>query len=173
MPRDQELARAFAVSAEHFLVHNYLPKIERCLEVLNDDQIWSRPNSKSNSVGNLILHLCGNARQWIVSGVGDNPDTRNRDEEFQTDKHLTKTELVELLRFTISEVAAVIKTLNAAKMLEERTIQGLHVDVLEAVFHVTEHFSMHTGQIILLTRMFSETDLEFYKFTNGVPEFKW
>ena len=108
-----------------------------------------------------------------MSGIAGHPDIRQRDEEFETEKHLTKAELLEMLRATMEEVVAVLKTLDAASMLEQRTIQGCDVDVLQSVFHVTEHFSMHTGQIILLTKMLSETDLGFYKFTNGVPDFRW
>lgn len=170
---EQELARAFALSAEHFLVGEYFPKIERCLTALNDEQVWYRPNSKSNSVGNLVLHLCGNATQWIISGVGNRPDIRQRDREFEPETQVTKSELLLLLRTSISEVVSVLKNLNAESMLERRTIQGCDVDVLEAVFHVTEHFSMHTGQIIMLTKMLSDNDPGFYEFVDGKPQFRW
>lgn len=33
--------------------------------------------------------------------------------------------------------------------------------------------SMHTGQIILLAKMFAEIDLEFYDFKGGVPVMTW
>ena len=159
----------FISCAREFLVQDYLPKIERCLERLTDEQIWWRPNEESNSIGNLVLHLCGNARQWIVSGVGGATDARERDKEFAQREAIERGELLKLLRTTLGDVEAVLKKLPSETLLERRAIQGSDVDVLEAIFHVTEHFSMHTGQIILLTKLLTATDLHFYDFAGQVP----
>ena len=167
------VSRAFLDRAIDFLTGEYLPKIERCLEQLNDEQIWWRANEQSNSIGNLILHLCGNARQWIVCGLGFQPDTRFRDAEFSRRDPLARAELLALLRGTIGDVESVLRDLDPATLLEQRTIQGSEVDILEAVFHVTEHFSMHTGQIILLTKLLTATDLRFYGFEDGAPVHRW
>ncbi len=168
-----EVARAFVDRASAFLSTDYLPKIERCLEQLTDEQIWSRPNEASNSIGNLVLHLCGNARQWIVSGLGDNPDRRDRDSEFKQREIIARVELLERLQTTVREVAQVLANLDSNVVLERRTIQGKDVEVLEAIFHVTEHFSMHTGQIILLTKMLAQRDMKFYDFSSGAPVNRW
>jgi len=168
-----DVARAFIDRASAFLSTEYLPKIDRCLEQLTDEQIWFRPNEASNSIGNLVLHLCGNARQWIVSGLGNSPDRRHRDREFRQREVIPKAELLELLRTTINEVAQVLADLDSHVILERRTIQGKDVEVLEAIFHVTEHFSMHTGQIILLTKMLAQTDMTFYDFSSGAPVNRW
>jgi len=168
-----DVARAFIDRASAFLSTEYLPKIERCLEQLTDAQMWFRPNEASNSIGNLVLHLCGNARQWIVSGVGDSPDRRDRDSEFRQRKIIPNVELLELLRTTINEVEQVLADLDSNVILERRTIQGKDVELLEAIFHVTEHFSMHTGQIILLTKMLAQTDMKFYDFSSGAPVNRW
>ena len=157
-----EVARAFIDRASAFLSTEYLPKIERCLERLTDEQIWFRSSETSNSIGNLVLHLCGNAQQWIVAGVGDSPDRRDRDSEFKQREVIPRAELLERLRSTLSEVNTVLVNLDPNVLLERRTIQGMSVDVLEAVFHVTEHFSMHTGQIIYITKLLSASDLHFY-----------
>ena len=100
MPNTDEHAipQAFLNRASGYLLGDYLPKIERCLEKLSDEQIWWRANEESNSIGNLILHLCGNARQWIVCGVGSAPDARNRDAEFEQRDLIPRDELVTLLR---------------------------------------------------------------------------
>jgi uncharacterized damage-inducible protein DinB len=120
-----------------------------------------------------VLHLCGNARQWIVSGLGDNPDRRDRDSEFRQRNVIPKAELLELLRTAIKEVEQVLGNLDSNVILERRTIQGKEVEVLEAIFHVTEHFSMHTGQIILLTKMLAQRDMKFYDFSSGAPVNRW
>jgi uncharacterized damage-inducible protein DinB len=166
-------SRAFIAHASKFLVSDYLPKIERCLEKLTDDQIWWRPNEESNSIGNLILHLCGNVRQWIICGVAAQPDNRDRDSEFAQREIISRSELLTLLHSTLSEAQTTLRDLDPSVLLEHRKIQGNDVELLEAIFHVTEHFSMHTGQIIMLTKMFTASDLRFYEFEDDVPVHRW
>lgn len=164
-----EVSRAFIEEARQQLAQDYLPKIERCLERLSEEQVWWRANEQSNSVGNLLLHLAGNARQWIVCGVGGAEDLRERDAEFAAREGVTRGELVARLRATLAEVDEVLARLDPAALLERRRIQGLDVTTLRAVFHVVEHFSMHTGQIIQLTKLLTAADLGFYDFTSGAP----
>ncbi|HKP82955.1 MAG TPA: DUF1572 family protein [Pyrinomonadaceae bacterium] len=173
MSDSSRVSRAFLDRASAFLVGDYLPKIERCLEKLTDEQIWWRANEESNSIGNLILHLCGNARQWIICGVGGHPDHRNRDSEFEQRDVIARVDLLTLLRSTLSEVETTLRTFDAALLLEYRKIQGNDVELLYAIFHVTEHFSMHTGQIIMLTKMLTSSDLRFYEFEEDVPTQRW
>ena len=170
---ENAIARAFLRRASEYMLGDYLPKIERCLEKLSDEQIWWRANEESNSIGNLILHLCGNARQWIVCGVGSAPDKRNRDSEFEQRDVIPRDELIALLRSTLTDVESTLQSVDPTTLLEYRKIQGNDVDILEAVFHVTEHFSMHTGQIIMLTKMMTSADLRFYEFDAGVPTQRW
>jgi uncharacterized damage-inducible protein DinB len=170
---DHAIARAFLARASEFMLGDYLPKIERCLKNLRDEQIWWRANEESNSIGNLILHLCGNAKQWIVCGVGSAPDNRNRDSEFEQRNVIPRDELVALLRSTLADVHTTLQSVDPSTLLEFRKIQGNDVDILEAVFHVTEHFSMHTGQIIMLTKMMTSADLRFYDFDANAPVERW
>jgi uncharacterized damage-inducible protein DinB len=175
-PTDEQVARAFLAHARFLLTADYLPRIERCLAVLTPDDVWWRADPNGNSVGNLLQHLAGNARQWIVAGVGKTSDLRRRDEEFAapTEARPTMPELLAHLRATLAEVDSVLASLAPAALLETRTIQGLNdVTVLAAVFHVVEHFSMHTGQIILLTKLRTGRDLAFYHFASGVPRTTW
>ena len=165
--------QSFISQASKFLVSEYLPKIERCLEQLDDNQIWWRANPHSNSIGNLVLHLCGNARQWIICGLSGEADGRHRDAEFAQSEIIERAKLAELLRSTVTEVGAVLNRIDPATLLEKRRIQGNDVDVLHAIFHVTEHFSMHTGQIIMLTKMLTSRDMRFYDFEDGAPVHRW
>src|SRR5215471_10073081 len=145
-----EIGRAFIAQSQYHLAEDFLPKIERCLGLLNDDRIWWRANEQSNSIGNLLLHLNGNVRQWIVSGLGDATDTRDRDSEFAQRDTIPKDELFGKLKHTVTEAVAVLDRLDPNALLGKRRIQGMEVSTLEAVLHVVEHFSMHTGQIIIL-----------------------
>jgi len=157
-----DIGQTFIARSRYHLSEDFLPKVERCLSLLTDQQIWWRPNSESNSIGNLLLHLSGNARQWIVCGVGGVADARDRDSEFAQREMIPREELRSLLKQTLREVDTTLAQFDPAKLLEMRTIQGLDVSVLEAILHVVEHFSMHTGQIILLTKLLTAHDLHFY-----------
>ncbi|MDT4897208.1 MAG: hypothetical protein QOH25_2285 [Acidobacteriota bacterium] len=168
-----ETAQAFIAQARSLLSDDYLPKIERCLEELSDEAVWWRANPESNSIGNLLLHLAGNVRQWIVSGVGGAPDNRVRQQEFDERSGITRAELLARLKQVLGEADAALAALDLSRLLERRRIQGDDVVLLEAIFHVTEHFAMHTGQIILLTKMLKGADLKFYDFSGGRPEPGW
>jgi uncharacterized damage-inducible protein DinB len=164
-----ELGTAFIDGCRSLLSQDYLPKIERCIELLNDDQIWWRPNPESNSIGNLLLHLSGNVRQWIIAGLGGATDARDRDAEFAQREAIARVELLARLRETLREADAVLAKFDLAHLLGQHEIQGLSVSALEAILHVVDHFSMHTGQIILLTKLLTATDLQFYDFKGDKP----
>lgn len=175
MPAESRTAvsGAFIQEARRLLTEEYLPKIERCVERLTNEQIWWRPNPESNSIGNLMLHLSGNARQWIVCGLGGEVDQRHRQTEFDEREEIPGEELLGKLRTTVTDVSGVLARFDSARLLDEYPIQGTRVTALAAVFHVTEHFSMHTGQIILLTKMLANADLIFYDFSTGKPVHTW
>jgi uncharacterized damage-inducible protein DinB len=138
-------------------------RIEQCVAGLNEADIWNRHSDSENAVGNLLLHLSGNVRQWLISGVGGARDTRDRAGEFAARSGASRSELVEQLRGTVGEAVEVIRNVSAARLSERLTIQGYDVTVLEAVYHVVEHFSQHTGQIIFATKLLTGAGLGFYK----------
>jgi uncharacterized damage-inducible protein DinB len=164
---------AFIQNARELLKREYLPKIERCVEKLTDEQVWWRPNPESNSIGNLLLHLSGNARQWIVCGLGGASDKRERQKEFDQRSIIARIQLLDLLRTTVKDLDEVLAGFDPARLLNKYPIQGTEATALQAIFHVTEHFSMHTGQIILLTKMLANVDLLFYDFSSGKPVHTW
>ena len=151
-------------------LREYLTKIRLSVSVLDDRVVWARPNEQSNSIGNLMLHLAGNARQWIVSGVGGAPDVRDRQSEFDQRAPLPVTMLIDRLEQTISDVDRVLASLTPADLHTRRTIQASDVTVLEAIYHVVEHFSMHTGQIILLAKADQPDRVRFYEMVDGHPK---
>ncbi len=167
------VSQGFIEKAREMLKEEYLPKIERCVERLTDEQVWWRPNLASNSIGNLLLHMSGNARQWIVCGLGGAADKRQRQTEFDERKMIARAELLGRLRTTVTDVDVVLANFDPARLLDKYPIQGTEATALAAIFHVTEHFSMHTGQIILLTKMLAKADLVFYDFSSGKPVHTW
>jgi uncharacterized damage-inducible protein DinB len=143
-------------------LREYTGRIETCLGMLNEEQVWARRAENENAAGNLVLHLCGNVRQWIVSAVGARPDVRERDREFSARGGVSIAALTECLRTTVEEAAGVLRAVTAERMAERLVIQGYKVSVMEAIYHVVEHFSMHTGQIMFATKLLTGTDLGFY-----------
>jgi len=167
------IAVAFLKESRSLLVGDYFPKIERCVTLLTNEQIWWRANPASNSIGNLILHLSGNVRQWIVVGLGDAVDERDRDAEFAQRDAIPRDELLTRLRETLREADETLGRFEGERLLDRFSIQGLETSALGAIMHVVEHFSMHTGQIILLAKTFTEVDLAFYDFKSGAPVMTW
>jgi uncharacterized damage-inducible protein DinB len=141
-------------------------RIDVCLNKLNHDQIWWRGAETQNAVGNLVLHLAGNVRQWIISSVGGEPDVRKRDEEFAAREGMARDELSARLRETVEEATTIIAALSEKRLQERVRIQSYEVTVLEAVYHVVEHFAQHTGQVMYATKLLTSEDLGFYKHLN-------
>ena len=160
MPKAR-LTHPLIAQVEHMLKEVYLPRIVSCLEELSPGQIWWRPNEASNSVGNLVLHLTGNVRQWIISGLGGAADHRQRDQEFSERGPLPRRVLAARLRQAVGEACRVLHKLSAEDLARVHAIQKYQVTGWEAAFHVAEHFSHHAGQIILLTKMLTGSDLKF------------
>src|ERR1700722_9627450 len=158
-----DMSQVFLQKSRNLLVVDYLPKIERCLDHLTVEEVWARPNEASNSIGNLLLHLCGNVTQWILGGVGGREYVRDRQQEFDERTPLPAREVLERLRSVVHEADEIIRGLDAAALLSTRRIQRYDVTVLEAIYHVVEHFGMHTGQIILLTKARTGADLKLWQ----------
>jgi hypothetical protein len=131
-----------------------------CVGKLTDTQVWERHGAHENAVGNLVLHLCGNIRQWVMHGVGGAQDVRVRDAEFSADGELPGAVLIEVFEKTVDEARKVIASLPAERLVERITPQGRNVAVLEAIYQVVGHVQQHVGQIILLTKQMTRQDLD-------------
>ncbi|MGE0132260.1 MAG: DinB family protein [Blastocatellales bacterium] len=167
--RPMPSALLFLRHARFRLLEDYFVKISAALDALNDEQVWRRPNESSNSIGNLLLHLSGNVRQWIISGVGGAEDLRDRASEFAARGSVSKGELIGLLKATLDEADAVLAGIEGEYAARTDTPlqrvckpQAYDVTVLDAVFHVVEHFSYHTGQIIFAAKWLAGGQVSFY-----------
>jgi uncharacterized damage-inducible protein DinB len=142
-------------------------RIDVCLAALSSEQVWKRGGENENAIGNLVLHLCGNVRQWIISGIGGESDKRQRSGEFAAQGGVSAVELRDKLEGTVSRAVEIIEGVSAAQLLQRRDIQGYDVTGLEAIYHVVEHFSMHTGQIIFAAKAITGADFGFYGELSG------
>jgi hypothetical protein len=153
------------------LLEQYWPRLRSCVESLTDEQVWWRPNEASNSIGNLILHLNGNVRQWLVSSFRRLDDTRNRPAEFSQRELIRSSALLAMLGATLTEAADVLSSLTESDLLTVLQIQGYTVTGLHAVYQVVEHFGMHYGQIVYITKLLRDKDLGFYRELNQTGRF--
>ena len=161
------IAGSFLERSRYYLGTEYPVKIRAAVEALPHERLWWRPNEQVNSVGNLLLHLSGNVRQWIVSGVGGQPDVRKRTLEFAARGGATAADMLDGLDATLREADAVLRGLLPSELLERRSIQGRDTTVMEAVYHVVEHFAGHTGQIIWIAKMLAPGAIRFYDDGDG------
>ena len=143
------------------LEERFVPRIIGCLDQLSEEEIWWRPNEASNSVGNLVLHICGNMRQWIISGLGGAADIRERDEEFSERGPMAPDALRKKLQQTVSEACDVLARLEPEQLTRRRIIQHFDVTGYEAAAQVIEHVAYHLGQIIYVTKLKRAKDLGF------------
>lgn len=144
------------------LIEQDWPRLRRCVEPLAAEQVWWRPNAASNSIGNLILHLDGNVRQWLVASFNRQKDHRDRPTEFNASGAIPASALLDRLGATIEEASQVLTRLTPAELLAQYEIQGYTVSGLYAVYQVVEHFAMHYGQILYIAKSLTGKDLGFY-----------
>ena len=163
----------FLERSRYFLGTEYLTKLRSAVEALPEKALWWRPNEQSNSVGNLLLHLNGNVRQWIVRGVGGAPGSRDRAAEFSARTGPSAAVLMADLESTLADVDRILGSLTPADLLQRRTIQGRDLTVLEAIYHVVEHFSLHLGQIVLVAKLHAPGAIEFYEDAGGLARELW
>ena len=162
----ESTAGIFLEFSRRKLLEQYWPRLRQCVEQLTDEQLWWRPNQASNSIGNLVLHLNGNVQQWLVGSFGKKEDTRNRPAEFQARSGLSAKVLIEQLGATMQQASEVLSGLTEKDLLTPFDIQGYKVNGLQAVYQVVEHFGMHYGQIVYMTKALRGEDLGFYRELN-------
>lgn len=165
---------SFLAQSREYLAVEYLRKIERAIEPLSTEALWWRANDASNSIGNLMLHLAGNVRQWIVGGVGKQNVTRDRAQEFAAREMLPASALIAELRQAVNDACEVLDRVDPKSFMEPLQVQRFNTTVMGAIYHVVEHFAMHTGQIIMLAKMQTGRDAGFYRLrADGTPEPTW
>ena len=163
---NSDLAALFLEFSRQKLLGQYWPRLKECVAPLTTEQVWWRPNDASNSIGNLLLHLDGNVRQWLVTAFNSNDDERNRPAEFAAQSGLSAADLLARLGATLDEAAKVLERLTVDELLAPYEIQGYHVRGIDAVYQVVEHFGLHYGQIVYITKSLLAKDLGFHKELN-------
>ena len=160
------MSTPFLDAARAYLLGQYLPQIRMSVNAISEADVWWRPIGGSNSIGNLILHIEGNARQWIIGGVAGRTDARDRDAEFAASEGRSKATLLEQLGTTFVQIDLALADVTPEQLDDARVIQGARTTVFNAIFHVVEHVSMHTGQVIQLAKWRAPGSVRMYEATS-------
>ncbi|AEE52343.1 DinB family protein [Haliscomenobacter hydrossis] len=159
---DQSFLQLFTTEIKRRLFEESQVRLERCLNELSEADIWWRPNENSNSVGNLVLHLCGNARQWILAGLGGAADQRKRQAEFDERGPVSRAELIKKVQQLMSEIDATLDQLTPADIERPIVVQGFNETGMSILIHVVEHFSYHVGQMAYIVKARLDKQTNFY-----------
>ena len=159
---DQSFLNLFVSEIKRRLFEESQVRLERCLNELSEADIWWRPNENSNSVGNLVLHLSGNARQWILAGLGGALDQRRRQTEFDERGPIPRAELIQKVRDVMDEIDEVLDRLKPEDLERPIVVQGFDETGLSILIHVVEHFSYHVGQMAYIVKARLDKQTNFY-----------
>lgn len=166
-------AEAFLSRSRYWLTKEYPIKLRHCVNALPPGTVWARPNDGSNSIGNLLVHLAGNVTEWILGGVGGQTISRYRAGEFAQKEGRDGPALLDDLEAVLLKADSVLAGLSEKNLERSITIQGRETTVVGAIYHVVEHFAMHTGQIVLLTKIYAPDKIHFYEDAGGLARPTW
>ena len=143
----------FLYIARSRLVVHLTEQIRACLAALDDEQIWWRPNERSNAIGNLILHCAGSTRYYIGHVVGGNDFVRDRDTEFGERQKMSKDALRIHLNSAVKEADEVLASFDPARLLETTERTPTPSTYMQIIGLQLVHYSTHTGQIVYATKL--------------------
>ena len=158
----RRFGEALIAESRRRLFHDSQPRVHKCLAALSEEEIWLRPNAETVSIGNLVLHLCGNVRQNILSGLAGAPDRRQRALEFSETGPIPAAELLRRLDEAMAEVDTALGTIDPASLLAVRRVQGFDESGLSILVHLVEHFSYHVGQMTYFVKSRRAIDMQYY-----------
>jgi len=167
------VANLFIARSRYWLTKEYPIKLRHCVNALPLGTVWARPNESSNSIGNLLVHLTGNVTEWILGGVGGQSIERHRAREFAQREGADAGTLLDNLEAVLHEADSVLAGLTAQDLERSIVIQERDTTILGAIYHVVEHFAMHTGQIVLMTKIHAPGKIRFYEDADGLARPTW
>jgi len=163
-----EVSRVFLDTSRFFLT-GHLNDINHCLNIVSDEDLWWRPNEESNSIGNLLLHILGGLNQWILAGIAGMNVHRARQQEFGQRSPLPKEDLLSQLNAVLHDVDKAIGAIDPSQLSNKMQIAGKEITWMFAIYLMIQHFSAHTGQIIMVTKLRTGKDLALPQFIDSVP----
>ncbi len=148
-----DVSAEFMQASRALLMGDYMPKLRKITDTIAEEDVWWRPNDASNSVGNLLLHMSGSLRHWIVTGMGGAPEVRDRRSEFSANGGPSLAELMERVETTAARIDQMLADIEQVSLIERVAVGRFSVSRLHAVYHAIEHFGYHLGQIAYVAKL--------------------
>ena len=158
----QEFTDTFIAEVKRRIMEESWERIQICLSHLSEEEIWWRANERTNPIGNILLHLCGNLRQWVLSGLDKAPDIRQRQNEFDEQGPIPKAALLIKMENLLQDVEVALDRVTPETLLKKHPVQVYEESGVSILTHVTEHFSYHVGQITYFVKMRKNVDTAYY-----------
>src|SRR5665213_1122760 len=119
----------------------------------SDGVLWTKPPGISNSIGNLVLHLEGNLREYIGRQLGGVPYSRRREREF-SEAGLTIDNLLARVEPLATQIPEIISGLSDADLNRVYPEEPFNSPISTAQYLVSlnSHLNYHLGQIDYLRR---------------------
>ena len=128
-------------------------ELHKLVEPISTDQLWRKPYSYGNSIGNLILHLTGNLNYYIGTQIAGTGYVRHRDLEF-TDGGKPKDALLgefdSAIEIALSTITQQTDADWAKPYSAEREPES--EDRFTAILRCAGHAYHHVGQMVYLQR---------------------
>jgi uncharacterized damage-inducible protein DinB len=128
-------------------------QIGECLDVITDEDIWWRPDEKSNALGNIMLHLIGSNRLYIGYGVGARALERDRAAEFTARGNPRRDVVVDAWNETVHMMRQVFDALQPSQMMERTDRTGKTTTIASILLHASHHTAAHMGQVVWITKL--------------------
>jgi uncharacterized damage-inducible protein DinB len=146
-------------------------QVRNAVEKLDEEQIWWRPNEKSNSVGNLVLHLSGSLNHYLNRNIGGFDYNRDRGAEFTARGPMPKRELMRIFDDMVAKAEQSLAKVNDLTAPSTDPEKGGFL--IEDLIGILTHLSAHTGQILWITKMLQEGSLDELWMRTHKHELRW
>jgi hypothetical protein len=142
-------------------ITQFLPgQIRQSIQQLSDEELWWRPNQESNSVGNLILHLSGSIRNYLCRSIGGFDYTRDRAAEFTERGPIPREQLLAIFDQMVEQATATLESFETSRFFGGTEEPDYYPNLFDQICGVLTHLSLHTGQIIYVTKMLKAGSLD-------------
>lgn len=141
---------------------------EKTFDQLNDDQLFWKYNSESNSIATIVKHLWGNMlSRWtdFLTTDGEKP-WRQRDAEFENDI-TSREELMAKWNDGWNCFLNAINGLTESDLSKEVFIRNMGHTVFDAINRQLAHYPYHIGQIVFIGKMLRNDDWNSLSIPKG------
>jgi len=135
-------------------------QIRECVEALDEEQIWWRPNEGENSIGNIVLHVSGSLNHYLNRQIGGIPYERDREAEFAERRLIPKAELLQIFDDMVAKAEQTFNALTPERLGDPSPEPKMYKVVVQDLVGIATHLANHAGQVLWITKMLKEGALD-------------